>query len=461
MLGGAAASAETRTWKTQSGTTIKAEFVRIADDKVVLLRGSRPTLVPFASLSPEDQEYLRELLTKQGKAELIPDVSASPAPSRPTRPTPSTRPTTPGPQRPRSGSSPFETQSGAASSPSPSSGTGAPTVPGLPAGVRSIQEVRAMVGPDATPDEIIKAMFGDEDRVWRDRAGKTIRAKYVRVDHATGMVVLSADGREISVPVVALSRDDQYYVGFRAAVERQLRAAAGESSSAQPSGPSTGSAGFGSRPPMPGLGTNPLGSPSGHDVSGHGVEGEEEEYGSMPSGSGNYGYGAEDTGHDVTGLEEEQEEEYASEATGHDVGSAPGGYGSRPPETSLASAETGHDVGGSAPESYGSPGFSGSSSPQLKPPAPEPEEEYVSVWVCESCGHQFEASDEEVHTGMKCPNCGIVFGEIDRDGDGTYEEKSPVVKAGFYTGLVRIGIGVIVLIASLGGLIAGIKRASS
>ncbi|GAB6164498.1 hypothetical protein JCM19992_04980 [Thermostilla marina] len=461
-------SAETRSWKTQSGTTFKAEFVRIDDGKVVFMRGTRPTLVPFASLSPEDQDYLRELLTKQGQADLIPDVSATPAPSTLQRPTASASPARrPGDSAPRpgAGSGPFQTQPDIGSSP----GNNVPARPGLPAGVRPLDEVRAELGPDATPEQIIEAMFGDGERVWRDRRGKQLRAKYVRVDETSGTLYLSADGREIGVPIIGLSPEDQFYVRFRIMMERQLQTVAGASSRHESSGGFAGASPFGSSPPqMPGFGSRPAGGSSGQVVSGHDAEGESE-YGSMPSAPGSFGIGSANPMRGVIGTaDEEYEEEYEEEpsghdvGTGHDVGAPSGGYGSRPPVNSLASAETGHDVGGSTPESYGSPGSSAPTSPQLTPPVSQPEIEYEEVWVwtCESCGYEFEASDEEVHTGMKCPNCGIVFAEIDRDGDGTYEEKSAVAQAGFYTGMVKIVVSVIVLLVSLGGLVAGIKKAS-
>src|SRR6185369_16559221 len=51
---------------------LTAKFVRVYDGNVVLSRMGRMTTVRFHTLTPEDQDYVKELLTSQGQESLIP-----------------------------------------------------------------------------------------------------------------------------------------------------------------------------------------------------------------------------------------------------------------------------------------------------------------------------------------------------------------------------------------------------
>jgi SLA1 homology domain 1, SHD1 len=63
---------QTRTWTDRSGETSSGKFVRVDGNDVVLSRGVRVITVPFANLCEADQEYVREILTSQGKEADIP-----------------------------------------------------------------------------------------------------------------------------------------------------------------------------------------------------------------------------------------------------------------------------------------------------------------------------------------------------------------------------------------------------
>ncbi|HUE71948.1 MAG TPA: hypothetical protein VMP01_13765 [Pirellulaceae bacterium] len=72
---------EVRTWTDSRGIKTFAKFVRINGANVVLNRNGKILTVSFHSLSEDDQQYVRDLLTQQGKAELIPDALAGGSPS--------------------------------------------------------------------------------------------------------------------------------------------------------------------------------------------------------------------------------------------------------------------------------------------------------------------------------------------------------------------------------------------
>jgi hypothetical protein len=61
-----------RVWTDVFGNQTTAKFVRIVGSDVVLMRSTRPITVRFYDLTTTDQEYLKELLTSQGKEALIP-----------------------------------------------------------------------------------------------------------------------------------------------------------------------------------------------------------------------------------------------------------------------------------------------------------------------------------------------------------------------------------------------------
>ncbi|MFZ1935260.1 MAG: SHD1 domain-containing protein [Thermoguttaceae bacterium] len=80
-----ALQASPRTWTDTHGRTVTAEFVRVYQGNVVLLRGSRVLKVPFSNLSRQDQQYVTQQLAAQShrapdreRLLLIPTVAESP-----------------------------------------------------------------------------------------------------------------------------------------------------------------------------------------------------------------------------------------------------------------------------------------------------------------------------------------------------------------------------------------------
>ena len=53
--------AEVRTWTSNSGKTIEAEYGGTSSGKVRLLLNGREGRIPFAQLSEEDQTYIKEV----------------------------------------------------------------------------------------------------------------------------------------------------------------------------------------------------------------------------------------------------------------------------------------------------------------------------------------------------------------------------------------------------------------
>ena len=72
---------DNRVWTDRNQDTIKARFVRVVDSKVILKRGSRFQKIEFGMLSRADQDYLRQLLAKDGKEHLLPKPGAEGATS--------------------------------------------------------------------------------------------------------------------------------------------------------------------------------------------------------------------------------------------------------------------------------------------------------------------------------------------------------------------------------------------
>ncbi|MDX1945741.1 MAG: hypothetical protein SFU86_10125 [Pirellulaceae bacterium] len=64
-----------RVWTDAAGQQTTAKFVRIFGGNVVLSRAGKTISIPFYSLSPPDQEHVRELLTSRGQEALIPPPS--------------------------------------------------------------------------------------------------------------------------------------------------------------------------------------------------------------------------------------------------------------------------------------------------------------------------------------------------------------------------------------------------
>ena len=65
-------TASARTWTSRDGRTISAKFVRMHMGDVVLVRSGRVLEVPFEKFCEQDQDYIRDKLTKSGKDHLIP-----------------------------------------------------------------------------------------------------------------------------------------------------------------------------------------------------------------------------------------------------------------------------------------------------------------------------------------------------------------------------------------------------
>ncbi len=67
---------QTRTWTDRFGNKSSGKFVRVDGNDVVLSRGARVVTVAFGNLSEADQEYVRSVLTSQGKEDAIPSATA-------------------------------------------------------------------------------------------------------------------------------------------------------------------------------------------------------------------------------------------------------------------------------------------------------------------------------------------------------------------------------------------------
>jgi hypothetical protein len=68
---------EMRNWHEITGKQHTAKFTRIHDGNVVLTRaGGRISTMPFASLSREDQQYIRSLLSARGEGHLCPPADS-------------------------------------------------------------------------------------------------------------------------------------------------------------------------------------------------------------------------------------------------------------------------------------------------------------------------------------------------------------------------------------------------
>jgi DNA-directed RNA polymerase subunit RPC12/RpoP len=70
---------ENRTWTDDRGNKTTAKFVRINGNDVVLSRSGRILTISYHSLSEEDQQYIQDVLTQQGKEDLIPTQRTAPA----------------------------------------------------------------------------------------------------------------------------------------------------------------------------------------------------------------------------------------------------------------------------------------------------------------------------------------------------------------------------------------------
>ena len=68
-----------RTWTNQNGQTLEAVFVRVVGSQVILRRGTKFVRLPFSTLSPSDQEYIRQKTTRSKPRPVdTSDLGASP-----------------------------------------------------------------------------------------------------------------------------------------------------------------------------------------------------------------------------------------------------------------------------------------------------------------------------------------------------------------------------------------------
>ncbi len=387
-----APEASARTWTDNRGNQVVAKFVRVHQGDVVLLRGGRALKVPFENLSQEDQEYIRKELEAKGQGHLVPATSGWSVGAR----------------------------------------TGRPGVGRLdgPTG-----------GEDGDPDE---GWEGDQDReegpggpeperTWTDTRGRTIEARFVGM--SGNNVLLLKEGRQISVPLAAVSPQDQQYV--RAAV-----AARGAGGSAP------GGAGPRSRSP------HASGPPPGYASR-------------MPPGYAEYG--EEESEDQEEMMEHEESEEYSEYGPPEDMdeqqrsGRGPGSSGYRGGSSAGYGSQSGYGGGSS-----GRSGFPGPRSPR-GPGGPPPsypssdygesssEESYAGgadsqiVYYCTGCKKEVPA---HLKAGDKCPHCGITF-EYEQTADGKWVDKggrevSPwLVKIGGTGGIVTVVVIVIGLLVRL------------
>ncbi|MFN0052662.1 MAG: SHD1 domain-containing protein [Planctomycetales bacterium] len=76
LVGTTTAFAKLRTWTDAQGRTVKADFVRMNGAVVVLKSNTGKVIsIPFAQLSEDDQDYLRDLLESKGKGDQIPPAA--------------------------------------------------------------------------------------------------------------------------------------------------------------------------------------------------------------------------------------------------------------------------------------------------------------------------------------------------------------------------------------------------
>ena len=68
---------EKRIWTDEDGLSITAKFLRIHEERVVLMQGSKAVPVEFYKLSEADQEFLHKQLDALGRSAEIPDKTSS------------------------------------------------------------------------------------------------------------------------------------------------------------------------------------------------------------------------------------------------------------------------------------------------------------------------------------------------------------------------------------------------
>ncbi|MBN2024289.1 MAG: hypothetical protein JW809_16010 [Pirellulales bacterium] len=320
VLASPCAAAPARTWTDCHGKTLSAKFVRVHEGKVVLLYGGQPLTLPFAKFSEEDQQYIRNLLAARGKAHLLPPENGG-----------------------DSGDDADAQTDGAGG--------------GVAAGASS------------------------PERTWTDVQGRTIQARFVRVEGENA--VLLKRGREISVPLARLSVEDQMFVA------QQHEAPQATGRLPQPMG-------VPARPP--GLGPmEPAQAPPVAPST------------AMPGAS--------------------------FDAPGGPIGLSSGPHFAPPappppppPAPSFPEIPSPWSGGGNEPPPSAAPSFPGASSPAIPPQDLAPPMAslpsgpmFESVKVCENCKRQVPS---DLKAGDRCPHCGTYFA-FERDESGKVVKRAP------------------------------------
>ncbi|HIQ21120.1 MAG TPA: hypothetical protein EYH34_07790 [Planctomycetes bacterium] len=73
-------SSGVRTWTDVHGRTLRAEFVGVSGNQVMLRSGTETKSYPFGGFSPQDQAYIESLLKQRGQEGLVPGLRASASP---------------------------------------------------------------------------------------------------------------------------------------------------------------------------------------------------------------------------------------------------------------------------------------------------------------------------------------------------------------------------------------------
>ena len=143
-----------RTWTDSNGKKWEGDFVRVLRGKVLISVAGRNIPVPFGRLSPADQDFVRDILEKQGLGSQLPPRKNPP-------------------------------QSGTAAQPNTSD------------------------TPEKRPATEEKPKLGEE-RSWTDKQGRTIQARLIGMDGEK--VVLQVKGKPLPYPFDGFSAADQEYV---------------------------------------------------------------------------------------------------------------------------------------------------------------------------------------------------------------------------------------------------------
>jgi hypothetical protein len=159
-----------RTWVDRDGKTIDATFVRVEEDRSVVLNlAGRTVKVPYDNLSDADQQYVQRQLQARGESHLLEGLATPSAAADPA----------------------------AATNPSESPAT-------EPA--EDAEEEQARDSSSSATGRFPK----DEVRIWTDNVGRQIEAKFIRIYLEN--VVLQQGRKMVQVPLENLSDFDLDYL---------------------------------------------------------------------------------------------------------------------------------------------------------------------------------------------------------------------------------------------------------